>query len=81
MSLAKTWLAAELAAGKTRIKAMEDLNRATGYRANHVQVYRWLNGGRDPRAEVRKYMIAIALPYVTSGLTDKQVKYLSEALT
>lgn len=80
MSLAKTWLAAELAAGKTRIKAMEDLNKATGYRANHVQVYRWLNGERDPRAEVRQYMLAIAIPHVIKGISDKQVKYLSEVL-
>lgn len=83
MSLAKTWLAAEAAAGRSRQQATDALNEATGYDADWVTVERWVKHQRNPREAVRKYMMRIALPHLfTAGsLTKKQLDLLVESLT
>lgn len=78
--LCNTWLQSELAGGKTQQQAMEDLNRATGYKADYVQVLRWRNGERSPRPVVREYMLRLAIPHVIGGLTKSQVSALVDAL-
>lgn len=81
MSLAKTWLEAELASGKDRQQATDDLNAATGYNADWVTVHRWINHDRNPRKEVREYMMRIAIAHLIGGITKKQLDLLTESLT
>lgn len=64
MTLAATFLEAELANGKTTAKILDELKAATGYACDHSTLYRWKNGERNPRPEVRRYMLKRALPHL-----------------
>lgn len=87
MSLIEKWLEAELNAGKTQRKAMDDMNRALGTKVDHTQIFRWKAGaasaddpnGRSPRPLVREYMLRIAVPYVLKGLKKKDIDLVVES--
>lgn len=81
MSLAETYMAAQLEAGKTPKEALEELAKATGYTANHSTISRWKHRHRNPEPAPRMFMMKVAIPHVIKGITPKQVEALVEALS
>ena len=80
MTLAATWAQIEMKAGKSRAQAMRELNAATGYNAKYAQLIRWESGERNPRPEVRRYMMRIALAHVLPWVDAAKREELTEAL-
>lgn len=79
MSLCETWLESELEKGKTQRQAMDEMSKACDYKVSYVHVLRWRNGERNPRPEVRRYMMERAIPYMLKR-TDWTLKEYVEAL-
>ena len=80
MSLTDTWLEAETSAGKSQQQAMADMNKATGYKVNYVQILRWRNGERSPRPKARAYLLKKALPYLFAKPGKRDLMELVNAL-
>lgn len=81
MSLAETYMAAQLEAGKTQKESLDAISRATGYNVGYSTISRWKHRHRNPEPAPRIFMMKIAIPHVIKGLTKKQIEELTEALS
>lgn len=71
MTLAATYVESEMALGKKTNQIITELSKATGYKIDHSTLFRWKNGERNPRPEVRAYMLKKALPYALARHAER----------
>jgi hypothetical protein len=87
-TLVDSWLAAELASGKTKSEAMRALNKACDTAYTLSRIGDWVNGKLAVPVKARPYMLRVALAYVledegisANALTTAKIKRIAERLS
>lgn len=86
-SLVRAWLEARLAAGHSKLSALQELNELRGTRYDSSRLSKWLRREASPdNPETRAHMLRVALPHVlrrhgAPALSDRQLKAIADDLS